>query len=488
MKTSRLFAEVLRSETISPGSFGQREDDLDFEDKYCSSKSPGRGRRSSKAAAHAFASTSAAASASTATAMRRERDDVELVDLRGRLIEIEGNGEQAEVDVNASQDADQHRTDNETRTLHFDDLEPFLGEGVVEPGFEKFPRSCGLKSSAGAGLNVDDFTRNVMSEDGDTTVEQKHAAAMGHEHLQMNEAAVRRQVRESVSSLADEFERAVDHTSEKTPAQLFLQENRERLLQKAEAFYVEREARELTTKVEEDWAYYHEPVVRPPKGHLWSMTDDRKNDFEAASFSGNSGATPSTSSSASASASFYAADHEVRPEDFQFGVLPSVELLKNLLLQEEAVDVRTVDLAACGRRDIGTAAILATGQTSDHSIRMGRLLARTIRALEVPFVTPYCWQQRKDEWIHCRLGPIAVHIFTPKSRPLYDLEHLWTSPETFFRPGDFPHFVLDSMEYALRNRLTEPDDRASELLEKVFDSESDSTQEIADLLDPDQGK
>ncbi|CAD7923914.1 unnamed protein product [Amoebophrya sp. A120] len=302
------------------------------------------------------------------------------------------------------------------------------------------------------------------------------------------EAAIHEEVRDSLDYFSDKFLKSkrseqdvdtatstpdspdysedeiptVEQTAKMTPAQLFLQENRERLLKKAQQYYFERETRDMTTNTEEDWAYFQEPVVRPPKGHLWSMTDDLQNDFEDTN---------------------RAQKVRVRPEDFQKGVLPSPELLRDLLLQEEATDVRIVNLEECGRRDVGSYVITATGQTSEHAVRMGRLLFKTVRALEIPFVRPFCSQQRHDQWIQARLGPIAVHIFTPEIRKFYKLEELYESPETFFRPGDFPHFALDSMEYAMRTNLVEPDDTvATEVLEKVYDSERDGKDEVSQLL------
>ncbi|CAE8641209.1 unnamed protein product, partial [Polarella glacialis] len=63
--------------------------------------------------------------------------------------------------------------------------------------------------------------------------------------------------------------------AELTPAQVFYLENRERLVSRAQEYYLEKQ-RELKAQkegaddVEDEWRYYHDPVVRPPKGHLWA--------------------------------------------------------------------------------------------------------------------------------------------------------------------------------------------------------------------------
>ncbi len=123
-----------------------------------------------------------------------------------------------------------------------------------------------------------------------------------------------------------------------------------------------------------------------------------------------------------------------------------------------------MDLHECGRHDVGQYAILGTGITPHHCRRVCKLIAKTVYALEVPHVMAYSWGSRKDEWTAAHLGPIHVHMFTPQAREDYKLEELWTSPETFFRPGDFPHFPLDNVEFAIRSRLTLRDDHMHEQL------------------------
>ncbi|CAJ1441468.1 unnamed protein product, partial [Effrenium voratum] len=63
------------------------------------------------------------------------------------------------------------------------------------------------------------------------------------------------------------------------------------------------------------------------------------------------------------------------------------------------------------------------------------------QACKVPFVEPFCYGTREDEWVVAHCGPIKVHLFTRETRDQYQLELLYRSPEDFFQVGDFPHYV-----------------------------------------------
>ena len=112
--------------------------------------------------------------------------------------------------------------------------------------------------------------------------------------------------------------------SELTPAQVFYLENRERLVSRAQDYYLEKH-RELQMQqdeppdVEDEWRYYHDPVVRPPKGHLWSTG------FEEDGH-GHEG------------------DWLQVVETWPKGHLPAPELLANLLRSEQARDISIIDL------------------------------------------------------------------------------------------------------------------------------------------------
>ncbi|CAE7785097.1 Malsu1 [Symbiodinium pilosum] len=77
--------------------------------------------------------------------------------------------------------------------------------------------------------------------------------------------------------------------------------------------------------VEDEWRYYHDPVVRPPKGHLWSTGLEGDDDH------GHEG------------------DWLQVVESWPKGHLPAPELLANLLKAEQARDISIVDLDECER-------------------------------------------------------------------------------------------------------------------------------------------
>ena len=100
----------------------------------------------------------------------------------------------------------------------------------------------------------------------------EEAAQLSEEELRQR---VRRSIEELVPADAANAHSASQEESELTPAQVFYMENRERLVSRAQDYYLEKH-RELQMQqeepadVEDEWRYYHDPVVRPPKGHLWS--------------------------------------------------------------------------------------------------------------------------------------------------------------------------------------------------------------------------
>ncbi|CAJ1356931.1 unnamed protein product, partial [Effrenium voratum] len=158
-------------------------------------------------------------------------------------------------------------------------------------------------------------------------------------------------------------------------------------------------------------------VVRPEKGHLWSTGLDGGDEH------GQEDAWLQTV--------------DLWPR----GRMPTPEMLAELLRAEQAQDVSIIDLEECGRRDVGLFALVATGVTSRHCRRLGQIMFRATEACKVPFVEPFCYGTREDEWVVAHCGPIKVHLFTRETRDQYQLELLYRSPEDFFQVGDFPHYV-----------------------------------------------
>jgi len=208
-----------------------------------------------------------------------------------------------------------------------------------------------------------------------------------------------------------------------TPAQLFFKENRESLVNRAQDYYLEKQRerelqQEAVEDVEDEWRFYHDPVVRPRKGHLWSTGTEADGDEHGLE-----------------------QDWLETVATWPQGFLPTVDMLVQLLRREQARDIQVVDLHACGRHDVGTHGIVASGVTTGHCRRLGEIAAKATQSLQVPHVEAFCYGTRNDEWVVAHCGPIKVHLLTRQCRELYKLELLWEKPEQFFEPGDFPHYL-----------------------------------------------
>jgi len=230
---------------------------------------------------------------------------------------------------------------------------------------------------------------------------------------------VRRSIEDLVSGAAPGEAQA---QSAMTPAQLFYLENRDKLVDRAQEYYLQKH-RETNLQegedpdMEDEWRFYHDPVVRPPKGHLWAT--GLEEDGEE-----------------------YGMDQgwlEVA-NTWPKGQLPTPDMIADLLRKEQAMDVRITDLRACGRHDVGTYGIVGTGVTTRHCRRMGDIISRATQSCAVPHVEAFCYGTREDEWVVAHCGSIKVHLFTREARELYQLEVLWHRPDEFFQPGDFPHY------------------------------------------------
>ena len=195
---------------------------------------------------------------------------------------------------------------------------------------------------------------------------------------------------------------------ELTPAQLFYKENRDRLLARSQQYFLEKSEAE-----ESEWTYYHDPVKRPPKGHLWDFTSAER-DYE---------------------------EYSLTEIKFPKGKLPTPEQIVQLLEREQCMDIQIIDLEACGRRDVGTYAIIGTGQTPKHCRRLGMCVLRKIEHLQIPGIIASCYGQGNEHFVTARAGPLVVHIMTDEERGSVELENMYLKPHEHFQPDDFPHFV-----------------------------------------------
>ncbi|PFH33819.1 hypothetical protein BESB_080350 [Besnoitia besnoiti] len=225
---------------------------------------------------------------------------------------------------------------------------------------------------------------------------------------------------------------------ELTPAQRFYRDNRELLLKRAQAYYHEKQQKlarqpseplsqehetnvfedDETEAVDDEWAFFREPVVRPPKDHLWGVAWQQPAE------------SPATG------------QRRAKTVELERGRMPTVEEFVTILQQEHMEDIRVVDLDACGRRDVARFAIVGTGRTPEHCRRVGRLLSRLIVELQVPFLSraAYCHSSRDDDWVIARCAHIHLHLMTRTVRSQYRLEDLWLLPHEHFGPDTFPGY------------------------------------------------
>lgn len=318
----------------------------------------------------------------------------------------------------------------------FLDIDSELAAGLAEADeVEEYPASAyhhEVLEQGGADEDEADLADAAFAREEAEGVKDRVRASAIEDVSHLGEDELRERVRRSIEDLIPSDTKdgepsapSTQDLSGLTPAQVFYMENREKLVNRAQQYYLEKQ-RELQlqqeegvpAEVEDEWRYYHEPVVRPPRGHLWSTGEDGNLDDHGT----EQGWLETT---------------HLWPR----GSLPTAEMLADLLRSEQARDVYIVDLEKCGRRDIGTYGITATGVTSQHCRRLGEIVAKATQACRVPHVEAFCYGTRRDEWVVGHCGPIKVHIFTRETREEYNLDVLWETPEQFFQPGDFAHYV-----------------------------------------------
>ncbi|KAF4689609.1 hypothetical protein FOZ62_000835 [Perkinsus olseni] len=207
-----------------------------------------------------------------------------------------------------------------------------------------------------------------------------------------------------------------DEEEELTPAQRFYLENKERLLERATSYYMDKakqEEEEDPDGVVDSWRFYRDPVVRPPKGHMWNYKDSGRESLP---------------------------EGEYEPIQFTEGEMPTIEQITRLLQDEQALDITVVDLDLVGRRDVGMWAIIATVQSGGHGRRLGSLCTRTVDELKIPGVTTSMNGRKADDWVIARLGAIVIHLMTKTRRETMNLEALLMRPHDWMGPEDFPQY------------------------------------------------
>eukprot|EP00913_Durusdinium_trenchii_P006925 g6514.t1 len=306
------------------------------------------------------------------------------------------------------------------------------GKLPISSGGPEFSAAPGPKGGpAGGFVDIDeDLLEEVEeSEDAETAESYLQTEVLElNEDVELNEDLLQAERSQALAAAKLARQKAFEEA-----AQLSEEELRERVKRSIEELVpISEKHKELQRDDddEDEWRYYHDPVMRPAKGHLWStgMEED----------GGEHGQENAWLQVVT---------------DWPRGYLPTAEMLANLLRLEQARDVSVIDLEECDRRDVGTHAIIATGVTARHCRRLGHIMFRATEACEAPFVQAFCYGTRQDEWVVAHCGSIKVHLLTQEAQEQYQLELLYRSlvaddgrrvepmPEYFFQPGDFPHYV-----------------------------------------------
>lgn len=192
------------------------------------------------------------------------------------------------------------------------------------------------------------------------------------------------------------------HDERLTPAQRFYLENKELLVRRATEYSLARASSEFekaTQEIEDDWAFYRDPIVRPRRGHLWPVSDQ-----ETSESSGD------------------------KNNEFEYdGVFPRIEEFSEFLAREQVVDILTVDLGLCGRRDIGEWAVIGTVKSFQQAERVGSLVRRAVNKLSLANIKTFINALHGQEWVVVRVGPVVVHLMTAEDRARYALEQLYST-------------------------------------------------------------
>jgi ribosomal silencing factor RsfS len=218
------------------------------------------------------------------------------------------------------------------------------------------------------------------------------------------------------------------HDERLTPAQRFYLENKELLVRRATEYSLARASSEFekaTQEIEDDWAFYRDPIVRPRRGHLWPVSDT--DEQETSESSGNK-------------------NNEFEND----GVFPRIEEFTEFLLREQVLDILTVDLNLCGRRDIGEWAVIGTVKSFLQAERVGNLVRRAVNKLGLANIKTFINALHGQEWIVVRAGPVVVHLMTAEDRAKYALEQLYA---TVVNPEEAAEEGLDDLVVSSEDKI-----------------------------------
>jgi ribosomal silencing factor RsfS len=189
-----------------------------------------------------------------------------------------------------------------------------------------------------------------------------------------------------------------------TPAQRFYLENKELLVNRLSEYsniQARNEWEKSTKDIQDEWAFYRDPIMRPARGKLWPVNPTQSShqvgdDYEQNKFQSEYVSTTSFTSDI-------------------------IEMLR----REHVDDILSLDLEEVGRRDIGESIIIGTVRSDSHGERVSKMACRRFNSLKLANNKSFSNAAPGQDWIVLRLGSTVIHLMTSSDRNRYNLEDLY---------------------------------------------------------------
>jgi ribosomal silencing factor RsfS len=190
-----------------------------------------------------------------------------------------------------------------------------------------------------------------------------------------------------------------------TPAQIFFEDNRALLEERAIEYGIHRaesEFAQATREIEDEWTFYRHPVIRKPRGYQWDTSND----------------SHTTDSSQE--------DSDLSIFD-SFSPSLNIENIVRFLSAHKLTDILPIDLEQCNRRDVGEWAVIGTVVSAVHASKAANELRKEVAELKLENIICTINAIPGQDWVVARVGPIVVHLMTAEQRLKYALEDIYSS-------------------------------------------------------------
>jgi ribosome-associated protein len=101
-----------------------------------------------------------------------------------------------------------------------------------------------------------------------------------------------------------------------------------------------------------------------------------------------------------------------------------LKVIETALDDLKAQDISVINLS--GKASFADYLVIATGTSARHVASLADNVAKNV--LKHGFGVAKTEGDAGSEWVCLDVGDIVVHVFTPASRQLYQLEKLWSFP------------------------------------------------------------